>query len=312
REVYNDEWWQYITANKLELLRLKVAPLLRFASAGNLAEAFFTSKMERLSLAVLQRRDTTNQSDSIKEDIDLLPRNLSQVQPVVPLINDMLSMAWWQEITTHSVDNARKQLAPLMKYRRERPSLVVELGLEDVIDSRRWVILKQGGQKLMVEEYKAKVEEKIQKLAQQHPTIQSLLKGEKVTIQDLLHLESTLETELAGDELMLTEDNMIKAFGVRIGSLTDFLKYVLQLEHLPNFEELVRRSFDAFILEHNYNADQTRFLRTVQSVFIQKRKLVVDDLYEAPFTNFGMNAVEKLFSEEEVEEILEMTKKLIA
>ena len=164
----------------------------------------------------------------------------------------------------------------------------------------------------MVEEYKAKVEEKIHQLASQHPTIQRLLKGEKVSIQELLQLEFTLETELAGDDLMLTEDNMIKAFGVRIGSLTDFLRYVLQLEHLPNFEELVRRAFDAFILEHNYTADQTRFLRTVQSVFMQKRRLVVDDLYEAPFTNFGMNAVEKLFSEEEVEEILEMTKKLIA
>jgi type I restriction enzyme R subunit len=312
REVYADEWWQYLTENKLELLRMKVAPLLRFAGAGNLAEAFFTSKMERLSLAVLQQKDTATQVDTIKEDVDLLPRSLGQVQPLVPLINDILGGAWWNDLTAAKVDEARKQLAPQMKYRRERPSLVVELGLEDVIDSRRWVIVKQGGQKLMVEEYKAKVEEKIHQLAGQHPTIQRLLKGEKVTIQELLQLEFTLETELAGNELMLTEDNMVKAFGVRIGSLTDFLKYVLQLEHLPNFEELVRRAFDAFILEHNYTADQTRFLRTVQSVFLEKRRLVVDDLYEAPFTNFGMNAVEKLFSEDEVEEILEMTKKLIA
>ena len=105
---------------------------------------------------------------------------------------------------------------------------------------------------------------------------------------------------------------MLKAFGVRVGALTDFLKYVLKLEHLPDFKDVVRKAFDAFILEHRYDADQTRFLRTVQTVFVQKRRLEVADLYEAPFTNFGLNAVEKLFSDDEVEEIMELTKRLIA
>jgi len=128
----------------------------------------------------------------------------------------------------------------------------------------------------------------------------------------LIELERTLETELLSDEITLTEDNMLKAFGVRVGALTDFLKYVLKLEHLPDFKDVVRKAFDAFILEHRYDADQTRFLRTVQTVFVQKRRLEVADLYEAPFTNFGLNAVEKLFSDDEVEEILELTKRLIA
>ena len=101
----------------------------------------------------------------------------------------------------------------------------------------------------------------------------------------------------------------MKTFGVRVGSLTDFLKHVLKLETLPSYEQIVRKAFDAFILEHTYNADQTRFLRTV---FLQKRKLEEADLYEAPFMNFGTNAVEKLFSENEIDEVIELTKKLAA
>lgn len=312
REVFEDSWWQLMTVTKIELLRLKAAPLLRFASTGNLSEAFFTSKMERLGLMLLQQKDVAEQSQEIKEDVDLLPRNLSQVAPHVPLINDIISHQWWNNINAKKLDEARKALAPLMKYRREKRTEPFELGLDDIIESRKWVIVNKGGQKLMVEEYKQKVEQRIQELAQQHPTIQRLLKGEVVNIQDLLQLEHTLETELLSDDLTLTEDNMLKAFGVRVGSLTDFLKYALRLEHLPNYSDLVRKAFDAFILEHHYNADQTRFLRTVQSVFMQKRKLDVSDLYEPPFTNFGMNAVEKLFSEEDVEEIIELTKRLIA
>src|SRR5439155_10596169 len=147
--------------------------------------------------------------------------------------------------------------------------------------------------------------------ASKHPTIKKLLENKPVTLEDLIELERTLETEFLNDEFELTEDHMLKAFGVRVGSLTDFLKYVLKLEHLPDFKDLVRKAFDAFILEHHYNADQTRFLRTVQSVFMQKRKLEAADLYEPPFTNFGMNAVEKLFGEEDIAEIIELTKRLI-
>ena len=63
-------------------------------------------------------------------------------------------------------------------------------------------------------------------------------------------------------------------------------------------------------LMHRYDAGQTRFLRKVQTVFDQKRRLKVGDLYEAPFTNFGLNAAEKLFNDDEVGEILEFTKML--
>ena len=312
RETFEDEWWQLITANKIELLRLKVGPLLRFASTGSLAEAFFTSKMERIGLNLLQQKDNSNVSANIKEEVDLLPRNLPQIAPHAALINDMIGNSWWENLNLQKVDNARKVLAPLMKYKREHPPLVIELGLDDVIESRKWVIVNKGGQKLMVGEYKKKVEERIQVLADKHPTIKKLLSKEAVTLQDLIDLERTLETELLSNEITLTEDNMLKAFGVRVGSLTDFLKYILKLEHLPDFADVVRKAFDAFILEHHYSADQTRFLRTVQTVFIQKRRLEVNDLYEAPFTNFGLNAVEKLFSENDVEEILGLTKRLIA
>lgn len=312
REVFEQNWWQLLTVNKIELLRLKVGPLLRFAATGSLAEAFFTSKMERISLQLLQQKTIANATMQIQEEVDLLPRNLPQVAAAACLINDILSSSWWQDVTVQKIDEARQQLAPLMKYKRERRPLVIELGLDDVIESRKWVIVNKGGQKLMVEEYKQKVETRIQQLAEEHPTVQKLLRKEPVTLNDLVDLEHTLETELMNDELTLTEDNMLNAFGVRVGALTDFLKYVLKLEHLPDFSDVVRRAFDAFILEHHYDADQTRFLRAVQAVFLQKRRLEVGDLYEAPFTNFGLNAVEKLFSEEEVEEILELTKRLIA
>ncbi len=313
REVFEEAWWSFMTIPKIELLRMKVAPLLRFAAVGNLSEAFFISKMERLALSLLQQKDIAQGSASVKMDIDALYQNkqLPSVAPLEGLLFNMLSATWWNNATPKDIDEAREVIAPVIKFKRENSITPFELGLDDIIESRKWVVVAKGGQKLMVEEYKQKVEGRIQDLAAKHPTIKKLLHHEAVTLQDLIELERTLETELLSDELVLTEDNMLKAFGVRVGSLTDFLKYVLKLEHLPAFTDLVQKAFDAFILEHNYNANQTRFLRTVQTVAMQKRRLEVNDLYEPPFTNFGLNAVEKLFSEKDVEEILELTKRLI-
>ena len=103
---------------------------------------------------------------------------------------------------------------------------------------------------------------------------------------------------------------MLKAFGIRVGSFVDFLKHILKLESLPSYKDITAKAFDAFILEHNYSADQSRFLRAVQSVFLDRRKLELADLYDEPFTNFGTNAVEKLFTVREIEDIIQLTKKL--
>jgi hypothetical protein len=47
-------------------------------------------------------------------------------------------------------------------------------------------------------------------------------------------------------------------------------------------------------------------------MFLQRRKLELADLYEEPFTNFGANAVEKLFSEGEIQELVRLVKRLAA
>jgi hypothetical protein len=53
----------------------------------------------------------------------------------------------------------------------------------------------------------------------------------------------------------------------------------------------VKQAFNAFILEHKYNVDQSRFLRVIQSVFVQRKKLKEADLYDASFTQIGDDAV---------------------
>jgi type I restriction enzyme R subunit len=285
RDAWEDDFWRLVTSEKLEFLRLKVAPLLRFVPFVRPAEAFFASKMERLGLGYLQKKPLTTLIDSIRQDVDLLPMNIAQVAAKRSYIDRLLTGKFFQALTLQSIDEARDALAPLMKYKREKPSIVIELGLDDIIDAHRWVVLKKDSTRMYVEEYRKKVEAKIEKIAKKHPTVR---------------------------KLCLDPENMVKAFGVRVGSFVDFLKHVLHIETLPSYEQIVQKAFDAFILEHNYTADQSRFLRVVQSVFLQRRKLELADLYEEPFNSFGLNVVDKLFTEAEVAYLISLVKRLAA
>ena len=311
RDAWQNDFWNYITRDKIEFLKLKVAPLLRFVPGINNYEAFFVSKMERLGLNFLQRKDLAAAIESIKEDVSLLPTNLSQVAQHIRVINDMLTNKFWQEADLNTIDETKETLAPIMKYKQEKPSLVIELGLDDIIESRRWVVVRKDNEKVYIEEYRKRVEAKILELSDKHPAIIKLKTGEELNVDDLLDLELTLSKELKAEDISLDEENMLKAYGVKVGSFVDFLKHALNIEKIPSYEDIVKKAFDAFILEHNYNADQSRFLRAVQNVFVQRRKLEPADLYEEPFTNFGKDAVDKLFTEDDLNDLVELTKKLV-
>jgi type I site-specific restriction endonuclease len=56
------------------------------------------------------------------------------------------------------------------------------------------------------------------------------------------------------------------------------------------------RYFEEFIVHRQFNANQIRFLRAVQNMFLKNRRLEVADLYEEPLDRFGEDALERWFS----------------
>lgn len=110
----------------------------------------------------------------------------------------------------------------------------------------------------------------------------------------------------------MSNANIRKAYGLKVDNFLAFLRHVLSLDAIPDYGQVVQRAFEWPIAAHQYNADQIRFLRSVQEVFLTKRALVEADLYEPPLTVFGRNAVERYFSPSEIREILALTERLAA
>jgi len=70
------------------------------------------------------------------------------------------------------------------------------------------------------------------------------------------------------------------------------------------------RKFKIYVTQYNYKTDQIRFLRAMQSAFLQKRHLQTADLYEPPLDMLGTDAVERWFTEKEVTEVVEFANRM--
>jgi len=92
------------------------------------------------------------------------------------------------------------------------------------------------------EEYRRLVEKRILDLVANHPTVKAIQRGESVTDEQLLALERTLHKELEEGDLEVSPENIRKAFGgLKVESFLAFARQVLELEALPDYQEVVQR-----------------------------------------------------------------------
>jgi len=309
--AWTEGFWPHLTSNKLEFLRAKVAPLMRLVGGTDVPAATFINKVERLKLEILTDSVKPATLESIAEDVSRLPDFVLQDSQNRESVR-ICTSGRLQRATPAELNQVIADLAQQMRNRREKPNAFLEIDLKDAIAISGLITLGEGGEQVYVQEYRERVERKVLELVESHPTIVAIRNGETVSDLQLVVLERTLRQELGGSNLQLTESNIRKAFNLQVGSLLGFLRSLLELEALSDYETVVQRNFEQYIAERQYNADQIRFLRAVQNVFLQKRRIEMADLYDEPLDRFGEDAVERWFTEQDVQELLALTERLAA
>jgi type I restriction enzyme, R subunit len=307
-DSWTEAFWNYLVPSKIDFLRLKVGPLLRLASDVDVPAETFIHKIERLKLLLRLRKDPQTNVQSILEDVALLPEFVVND----PTLRKSIARCTPEKISTAThleLNEVRDQLAPHMKNKK-RQSSFLSLDLADMIDLSGYIMLTKSGEQVYVKEYRQRVEERILHIVENHPTLIAIARGEPVREAQLIELERILQQELAGGDLEATQENLRKAYGIHIESFLDLLRLVLDMDAIPGYEQVVAEQFQVYITQHNFNSDQIRFMRAVQSVFLRKRQLVLADFYQEPLTNFGEDAIDRWFEPRQVEEILAFVNKL--
>ncbi|MCZ7392154.1 MAG: DEAD/DEAH box helicase family protein [Candidatus Methanoperedens sp.] len=296
--------WDNVGLDPVDFLKKKITPLMRFKQDVNLNEASFTLKCEKLGVAILHgdREEIERLKPKIGEMVDCLPDELNVVKPKIAFKEKVLSSRFWESISFEDSQILISELANLMKYMAPEPRKTIVLDMDDMIQQRTLIEFGPDAKQEYVKVYKEKVEDRIKRLADEHPAIIKIRRDEALTEEDLHALEETLNNP----ELYITEDVLQKVYNRSKGTLVQFVKNILGLYKFPEPETRIKDAFNTYIIENSrhYSADQLNFIRTVQTVFSKKKHIEYTELFDAPFTNFGINAPMPMFTENELNDFI--------
>jgi type I restriction enzyme R subunit len=305
-KALSDQIWQDLDPKSFEFLEKNIASLMRCKSDLEINQIQFLYKTEKLALECLKAEQQKIQTtkDSIIDDIKKLPRNLGCVKEKQELINRILSDKFWENLDYNSCEYIKMHLTELMKHKLTEEREILKLDIDDLITSRKWIEFGPKGEGDYVANYREKVEKKILDFAQSHPVLVKIRNDIPISDKDLEDLEQSLNSP----ELYINEENLRRAFLQPYGTFIQFIKSILGKYKFPEPEELINESFNTYIVERNnknpFSAEQIRFLRTVKNVFAKKKRIEYNDLFEPPFTQFGAEAGIRLFTKQELEEIV--------
>ena len=234
-QAWQPHFWKHNSAADIEFLRTQVAPLLRMAAGVDVAAETFISKVERLKLQALQGNLKPADLQAVADDVSRLPEFVHK-DPRYQSLTELCLSNKLASATPEQLSEVGKKLAPQMKNRRDNPSAFLKLDLPDFIAASGYITLSEGGERLYVTQYRERVEKRINDLAENHPTILAIQQGRQVTELQLVALERTLREVLSANDVLLTTDNIRKAYGLKLNSFLGFLRHVLALDNFTRLQ----------------------------------------------------------------------------
>lgn len=208
-------------------------------------------------------------------------------------------------------DELITRLSPLMHFidNSDPSSRTVQLNLKDIITQKEFVEFGPQHESVSISRYREMVESKINELLVSNHILQKIKQGENITEEETIRLAIELHEEHPN----ITLDLLRRVYNHRKARLQHFIKHILGVESLQSFPETVSQSFQQFLNEHSYlSSRQLQFLDMLKTFIIERGDLQKKNLIETPFTMIHPDGIRGIFGTKEIEEILQMTQKLLA
>lgn len=307
-------FWGALSHEKIEFLRNNIKPLFRAISQTDFKAMRFEKDILEISLAALvaeEKRRYETLKESLIEQISELPLSVNIVAKEEALIRKAQTNHYWAKVTDSELDSLAEQLAPLMKYRDSLPQAasIAKFDLKDVIKTKETVEFGPEHEAVNVARYREMVEKMILELTNDNPLLQKVKSGQVISETEVAQLAETLYKQ----HPHVTEDLLRTVYKNRKANFVQFIRHILGIEILESFPEAVGKVFDQFIQEHSYlSVRQMDFLNLLKEFILERETIQKRDLIQAPFTIIHPHGIRGLFSPAEIEEILQLTERLVA
>ncbi len=256
----------------------------------------------RLQLAVLNHEPTY---DRLREQVIEIAGALSEKRDIpmvaaqMPLILDLQTDAWWENVTLPMLEQVRKRLRDLVKFIDKASRQIVYSDFEDEIGPGTDVDIGGLGTVIDAAEYRRKMLAFIRE-NEDHIAIRRLHLNEPLTPTDVAELERLLyESSELG-----TRADFETAFGQQ-RTLGAFIRSIVGLDRAA-----AQRAFGDFLDGSRFNGEQIRFVQHIIEHLTRNGVMDPALLYESPYTDASPSGLDGVFGNEQAGRIVQMIRQV--
>jgi type I restriction enzyme, R subunit len=292
-----------LDAKTQHLLSNTIAPLM----AARVLKDKHATQLDKL-LANIQRCFVEQAScfadgrDELVAELDKLAVNIQAVRQKDALIQELRSADFWQTANIEKLEHARKELRGIMKYRQPATGPGYETNTTRTSDGGVQELERElkiaGASEAMI--YRRRLKGILDQMVAANPTLQKIRKGEAIAEAELKTLASTILTSHPGVSLEVLNE----FYGRTADQLHITLREIIGLD-----AQAVEAHFMAFLHSHpTLTAQQVRFMNLLKNYIAQHGSILIDTLYDAPFTSVSYQGIDGVFTAADVGELIAVLK----
>lgn len=286
-------------AATIHVLTKTISPLM----ASRVLRDKHAIQLDRL-IAIIQRCMIEKAScfedgrDQLVAELDQLAVNIQAVRIKDSVIKKVRSAEFWHNATIETLEEARKELRGIMKYRQSKNSDFYDTASTTTNDSglrafEREVKIAGANEALI---YRRRIKSILDEMVSVNPILQKIRMGETVVEADIKTLTSTILTSHPGISLEVLND----FYGRTADKLHITVREIIGLD-----PHAVEEQFKTFLHNHPMlTAKQVQFMNLLKGYIAEHGSIYVEKLYEAPFDSVSHEGIDGVFKPEDIDDLI--------
>lgn len=235
-------------------------------------------------------------------ELDKLAVNIQAVRQKAAVLAEVRSADFWQQPGISRLENARKELRDIMKYRQTQGAVGHGIGItrtrDDNVQMEERKVSIAGVNEAL--QYRQRLKGILDAMLVANPILQKIHQGEAIAQQELKTLTSTILTSHPGVGL----DVLNEFYGRTAEQLHLTVRDIIGLD-----PKAIEAHFTSFLHAHpTLTAKQVSFMNLLKNYIAENGSIVVEKLYDAPFSTLSPDGIDGVFKTSDADQLIAVLK----